>query len=184
MVHLSTSSKVTTNLFFFLFGFPEGMAPKEEEEEKQEVEYQHINQEEHKHENIDKMFNFMDNDHLLVHDGDHKEKEYFNLEEEFTIPKDIHPDSPNMNSNTPMIRIGNQVVTGPAQSKQPKQERRGRERNKRSSKNKKGARSVSVLAVKDAKMELDLLSSILDSVEKGEKQIQEDFNKIEEADYK
>ena len=39
------------------------------------------------------------------------------------------------------------------------------------------------MAVKDAKLELDLLSSILDGVEKAEQQIQENFQQNEEADY-
>ena len=88
----------------------------------------------------------------------------------------------------PMIRIGNQVVAGPKQSKnqvhfnnQP--QRRSRFDAKESGRGGKRGRSVSVLKVKDPKLELDLLSSLLDEVENAEKQVEMDIEKNDQQDF-
>lgn len=159
MVHLSTSPKIITNIFFFLFGFPEGLRPIEEEE-KHEVEYEHIDQEEHKHEDIDDMFAFLKEDNTYVHQGDHDGTEFVQFDEDMDLDPIPHDEEP-------MIRIGGQMVPGPKQQPSPAYEPRGRE--KQTPNTGKRGRSVSILAVKDAKIELDLLSSILDSVENAEK---------------
>jgi hypothetical protein len=183
MVHLSTSYKITTNLFFFLFGFPEGYKPIEEEV-KQEAEYEYIDPEEYKHENVADMFEFMKNDDVMMQDGDN---DLFKLDDEFDIPIDTE-EGENEHieyKQTPMIRIGNQMVSGPKHTPAPV-EQRGRNKgpkNRSTNKEKRSARSVSVFKVKDTKVELDLLSSILEQVENATKQVQEDIEKNEEADY-
>ena len=128
MVHFCNSSKILTIIFFFLFGFPEGSQPIEEED-KQEIEYEHINQEEHKHEDIDDMFNFMNNDELLLHKGEINDKDIFELDENFIIPMDPVKEI-DQEIDIPMIRIGNKMMAGPQKNEQPVLESRGRVRTK------------------------------------------------------
>lgn len=210
MVHLSNSSRVTRIIFFFLFGFPEGTENLEEEKSavedhhsKDEKEESKVEEDEYKIEEIDDMLDFMQNDQLFVHNGNFEDQDLFKLDEDFIIPKDdplladdpllfedpLPPDDPlfgnNIDAEMPMIRIGNQMMAGPQKTNNPEPESRGRDRGRDSNKNtgKRGARSVSVLAIKDPKAELDMLASILDGVEKVEKEVKDNFEKEEEADY-
>jgi hypothetical protein len=184
IVHLSTSQQIITSVFFFLFGFAEGFKPIEEEE-KQEAEYEYVEEDKYANENIEDNLEFMDDD-LVVHQGNTDEVE-FELEDDFDIQNEdgFHVFQQHKNDN-PMIRIGNQMMLGPQQQPQSYFER-GRDKGskEKTSDHKAGkrGRSVSILAVKDAKIELDLLSAILDDVENAEKQVEADIQKNEDADY-
>jgi len=188
MVELASSYKIITNLFFFLFGFPEGFKPIEEDEEKQEAEYEQ--EKEQKHDNIDEMFNFMNDEDMVLHHGDNNDEVMFELDDDFDIIPDTDsqqlPEEEQVQDvEAPMIRIGNQMMPGPQKQLEVEQDIRGRGTKGRSNNqntNKRG-RSVSVFAVKDAKIGLDLLSSILNSVENAEKQVEQDIQKNEEEDY-
>ena len=65
MVHLSNSYKIFENLFFFLFGFPDGFKPKQEENEEKDYDKSQVSHV-YEHENIDHMMN----DVLVVGDED------------------------------------------------------------------------------------------------------------------
>ena len=87
-----------------------------------------------------------------------------------------------------MIRIGNQVISGPQKPNlEPEPQKSQNQRQSRFGGNSSGGgkrgRSVSVLKVKDPKIELDLLASLLDDVENAEKQIQEQIENDEEQDF-
>ena len=179
MAHLANSYRIVENLFFFLFGFPEGMKPIEEENK--EIDYDAPQQPLYnENEDIDCMMN----DFVLVddHPADiNNEDETIQIEAPLNIPEFEEHE---ITIRAPMIRIGNQLVAGPQKQPEDYKESRGRESRpqNKSNKEKKG-RSVSVLSIKNAKAELDLLSAILQSVENVEKQVEEDFNKNEEVNY-
>lgn len=209
------------NIFFFLFGFPEGhegnpvnqivpenannnqQATNTKDIKKEEAKNAPIEEtkdsppkpsspsgsieEEHQLEELDDMLDFLNTDQFLIHNTDNKD--LFELGDGFEIPKEdpLLEEEPIVNNDMdiPMIRIGNHVMPGlKDHNPQPTPEPRGRNKERtHNATSKRGARSVSVLALKDPKLELDILSSILDGVEQAEKEVEQNFERQEQEDY-
>lgn len=177
MVHLSKWYKVTEAIYFFLFGFPEGYKPPYEEE----IWKDDINEENndlYNAERIDTVDQIWDEE-LVVLDED--QQILIDAIEDDLSEEEVLEDF--KESQTRVIRIGNQVISGPKQN--PVQEVEPRESRGRAKNTggKKRGRSVSVLKIKDAKIELDLLSSLLNEVENAEKQVENEINNNEQTDF-